>query len=283
MANIYPFYVEFKDTFNTDLNLITAVSFNGSFDTPTANVDMEPVYTERPNGTHIVYGNKFTSPAQVTITFVKKDYKVFTTEESRQFLKWLGGHKKADWLKLYDKDMEEICEYLGSFTEILEQTADSLTLGYMATFTSVTPWAFSHLREVHHTFTGTEKIVVYSDGDIQDYIIRPYMTIKPLNTDVEQLSITNTSTNRTTILKNIKKEEILTLDNENKIVFSNNSLRVVGSDFIGDIDGFITNYPVFLELDGYTDNELIFTTIPSSANVSYSLQYRYPIQIGATF
>ena len=99
MANIYPYLVEFKNEFNTNFDLITAVSFTGGFDTPSANVDMEQVYSEKFDGTHIVYGHKFVSPAQVTITFVKKNYTHFTSAESRQFLKWLGGRKKTDWLK----------------------------------------------------------------------------------------------------------------------------------------------------------------------------------------
>ena len=283
MANIYPYLVEFKNNFNTDFNLITAVSFTGSFDTPSANINMEQIYSEKSNGEHIVYGHKFTEAAQVTITFVKKDYTVFTNEETRKFLRWLGGRKKTDWLKLYDQDHEEICEYLGSFTEILEQVADSRTLGYIATFTSVTPWAFSPTRHIQQTFTGTETIKVESKSDIQDITIRPYLTIQPLNKDVSKLSIENTTTKRITIINNIKQKEIITLDNENKIAFSDNDLRIMGEDFVGDVDGFVTNYPVFLELDGSTDNKLIFTAIPSTAQVLYSLQYRYPMQLGGTF
>ena len=96
------------------------------------------------------------------------------------------------------------------------------------------------------------------------------------------MSITNTTTNIITYIKNIKADETLVIDNENKLAYSDDIYRTLGSDFYGDVDGFITNYPVWIELVP-GDNKLIIDTEDSTAKVLYTFKYRYPIKIGGTF
>jgi hypothetical protein len=212
---------------------------------------------------------------------VKKDYSDFTNAEKRAILRWLTARKQNSWLKLYDQDGEEICEYYGRFTMVEEQTADSRVIGFTCTFTSTHPYAFSPIRDVQQTFTGKEQIIVENDSDVVDNVVRPYMAIKP-NKAISKLSIKNETTNIITYIKNIKANETLVIDNENKLAYSDNIYRTLGSDFYGDVDGFVTNYPVWIELIP-GDNKLIIDTEDTSTKVEYTIKYRYPIKIGSTF
>jgi hypothetical protein len=273
--------IEYCGEYNQNYDCITAISFNASFNQESSFLMNEPVYTEKYDGTRIDYGTRYSEVAEILINLVKKDYSDFTNAEKRAILRWLTARKQNSWLKLYDQDGEEICEYYGRFTMVEEQTADSRVIGFTCTFTSTHPYAFSPIRDVQQTFTGKEQIIVENDSDVIDNVVRPYMIIKP-NRAISQLSIKNETTNIITYIKNVKANETLVIDNENKLAYSDNVYRTLGSDFYGDVDGFVTNYPVWIELVP-GDNKLVIDTGNTSTKVEYTLKYRYPIKIGSTF
>ena len=277
----YPYTIEYFGEYNQNFDCITAVSFDGSFNQESSFLMNEPIYTERYNGTRIDYGTKYSETAEIIINLVKKNYTDFSLSEVRAILRWLTARKQNSWLKLYDQDGEEICEFYGRFTAIEQQTADSRVIGFTCTFTSTHPYAFSTIRDIQQTFVGKEKLIVENDSDVVDDVVKPYMVIKS-NQSITQLSIKNDTTNITTYIKNIRADETLIIDSENKLAYSDNTLRVLGSDFYGDVDGFITNYPVWVELVP-GDNKLIIDTGNGSAQVEYTLKYRYPMKIGSTF
>jgi hypothetical protein len=187
---------------------------------------------------------------------VKKDYTPYSHKEVRNILKWLTG-KQNSWLKLYDIEGEEIVEFYGRFTMVNETIADSRVLGFICTFTATSPFGYSALRDVRQTFTNTETIIIENDTDDPENLVKPYVTITPTS-DILKLTITNKTTNRQTIIEDIKAGEKITIDNENKLVFSNDIYRVIGSKMYGEVDGdYTTNYPIWIEFcDG--DNELVF-------------------------
>lgn len=277
----YAYTIEYFNEYNQNYDCITAISFDGSFNQESSFLSNEPIYSERYDGTRIDYGTRYTEVAEIIINLVKKDYSDFTNAEKRAILRWLTARKQNSWLKLYDQDGEEICEYYGRFTMVEEQTADSSVIGFTCTFTSTHPYAFSPIRDVQQTFVGKEQIIVENDSDVVDNVVRPYMVIKP-NKAISKLSIKNETTNIITYIKNIKANETLVIDNENKLAYSDNIYRTLGSDFYGDVDGFVTNYPVWIELVP-GDNKLIIDTEDTSTKVEYTIKYRYPIKIGSTF
>ena len=277
----YAYTIEYFNEYNQNYDCITAISFDGSFNQESSFLSNEPIYSERYDGTRIDYGTRYTEVAEIIINLVKKDYSDFTNAEKRAILRWLTARKQNSWLKLYDQDGEEICEYYGRFTMVEEQTADSRVIGFTCTFTSTHPYAFSPIRDVQQTFVGKEQIIVENDSDVVDNVVRPYMVIKP-NKAISKLSIKNETTNIITYIKNIKANETLVIDNENKLAYSDNIYRTLGSDFYGDVDGFVTNYPVWIELVP-GDNKLIIDTEDTSTKVEYTIKYRYPIKIGSTF
>lgn len=282
----YAYTIEYFNEYNQNYDCIIAISFDGSFNQESTFLSNEPIYSEKYNGTRIDYGTRYTEVAEIIINLIKKDYSDFTNTEKRAILRWLTARKKNSWLKLYDIDGEEICEYYGRFTIVEAQTADSRVIGFTCTFTSTHPYAFSPIRDVQQTFSNKETIIVENDSDVVDDVVRPYMVIKPTSA-ISKLTISNETTGRQTVIKNIKSEETLTIDNENKLAFSNDILRILGTDFFGIVDyntnePFTTNYPIWVELVP-GDNKLVFDTNGDGGNVFYQIVYRSPIKIGGTF
>lgn len=287
----YAYTIEYFNEYNQNYDCITAISFDGSFNQESAFLSNEPVYSERYDGTRIDYGTRYTEVAEIVINLVKKDYSDFTNSEKRAILRWLTARKQNSWLKLYDIEGEEICEYYGRFTIVEEQVADSRVIGFTCTFTSTHPYSFSPLRDIQQTFINQETIIVENDSDVVDDFVRPYIVVRPTSA-ISKLTITNLTTDRQSIIENIKDNETITIDNENKLVFSDYSgdttLRILGKDFYGIVDYsneitcFKTDYPLWIEL-APGDNKLQFDTNQEGGKVFYQIRYRYPIKIGGTF
>lgn len=274
----YAYYFKYRNQTNKDFDLITSVSFDAGFDQIGTATAVEAVTSDKYDGSRIDYGSRYTEQVELQITMVKKDYTDFTREDKREALRWLSANKEASWLQLYDDEGGEIIEFFGRFTSVEEKTADSRTIGMIAVFTSPFPYGFSPLREINQTFIGSEIVRIMNDTDAIDEYVYPYFTITP-NTTINQLSIKNKNTNTTIFVKNLKANETLTLDNEHKLAFTNDEFRIMGEDLYGDVDGFITNYPIFIEFEPGT-NELFIDTGTTSCECKYSLSYRYPIKLG---
>lgn len=274
----YAYYFKYRNQYNTDYDLITSISFDAGFDQIGTATAVESVASDRYDGSRIDYGSRYLEQVELQITMVKKDYTDFTREDKRAVLRWLSANKYASWLQLYDEGGGEIIDFFGRFTSVEEKTADSRTIGMIAVFTSPFPYGFSPLRKINQTFIGSETVRIMNDTDAIDEYVCPYFTITPSKT-IDQLSIKNKNTNTTIFVKNLKANETLTLDNEHKLAFTNDEFRIMGEDFYGDVDGFITNYPVFIELEPGT-NELFIDTGNTSCECTYSLSYRYPIKLG---
>ena len=276
----YAYYFKYIQKTNKDFGLITSVAFgnDAGFDQIGTATAVEGVTSDKYDGTRIDYSAKYLECVELQITMVKDNYEDFTREDKRAILRWLSANKQASWIEFYDSDGGEIIQVFGRFTSIEEKTADSRTIGMIATFTSPFPYGFSPLRKINQTFIGSETVRIQNDTDVLDEYVCPYFTITP-SVAIDQLSIRNKNTNVTTFVKNLKANETLTLDNENKLAFTNDEFKVMGEDFYGDVDGFITNYPVFIEFEPGT-NELFIDVGNASCECSYSLAYRYPIKLG---
>ena len=278
----YAYYFKYRNQTNKDFDLITSVSFDAGFDQIGTATAVEAVTSDKYDGSRIDYGSRYTEQVELQITMVKKDYTDFTREDKREALRWLSANKEASWLQLYDDEGGEIIEFFGRFTSVEEKTADSRTIGIVAVFTSPFPYGFSPLREINQTFIGSETVRIQNDTDALDEYVYPYFTIVS-NEEITQLSIKNKNTNTTVFIKDLKANETLTLDNENKLAFTDRENRepefYIGNHLYGDVDGFITNYPVFIELIPGI-NELFIDTGTTSCECEYSFSYRYPIKLG---
>lgn len=278
----YSYYISYQNKYNTDFDSITAISFDGGFDQVSSFTETESVYSEKFNGERLDYGFRWQNVAEPQIYMVKKNYEPYTQKEVRQILRWLTGRRQCSWLKMYDEDGSEIVQFFGRFTVVDEKIADSRVIGFVCTFSATSPWGYSPLRTIERRFTNTEILLLQNDTDDLDSLVRPYFTIQPTSA-ISQLTITNETTNRRTVFKDIKAGEKITIDSQNMLVYSDNALRMIGQDMYGIVDGdYVTNYPVWIEFSP-GDNKLIIDTGGEGGEVSYSLSYRYPIKVGSTF
>lgn len=278
----YAYTIQYRNQYNQNFDCITAVSMDAGFDQVSSYTAVDGVVSELHNGLKVDHGARYIEQVELIITLIKKDYTDFSNSEKRQILRWLSSSKYCSWLTLYDIDGEPIADVYGRFSSVEEKIADSRVLGFVATFRSPYPYFFSNLREVKQTFIGSEKIVIENDTDAIDDLVRPCVTITP-SSAISELTILNKTTNRKSVIKNIKANELITIDNENKLIFSDDIYRIIGSDFYGIVDtDFVTSYPVWIELVP-GDNELVIDTGDTYTKVEYQIQYRYPIKLGATF
>lgn len=278
----YPYSICYRGQYNKDFNCITAVSMDAGFDQVSSFTAVEGVTSDLYNGIKVDHGSRYIEQVELTLTLIKKDYTSFEDFEKRQMLRWLSSSKYCSWLNLYDEYEEPIADVYGRFTSIEEKIVDSRVLGFVVTFTSPYPYFFSNMREIQQTFVGLEKITLENDTDELDALVRPYVVIKSKSA-IPELTILNKTTNRKSVIKNIKMDETITIDNENKLIFSDNIYRIIGSDFCGVVDGdFVTSYPVWVELvPGH--NELVIDAGETSSEIEYQMKYRYPIKLGSTF
>lgn len=278
----YAYTIQYRNKRNQDFNCITAVSMDAGFDQTSSYTAVEGVTSDLYNGIKVDYGSRYVEQVELIFTLIKKDYTDFSNSEKREILRWLSSSKYCSWLTLYDIDDEPIADVYGRFSHVEEKIADSRVLGFVATFQSPYPYFFSNIRNVHQTFAGSEKIILENDTDAIDELVRPYITIKS-SSNVSELTILNKTTNRKSVIKNIKADELITIDNNNKLIFSDNIYRIIGNDFRGVVDGdFVTSYPVWVELIP-GNNELIIESNNASATIEYQIQYRFPIKLGSTF
>lgn len=250
----YPYTIDYLGKKNRDFDSITAIDINGNgFDQVSSFTEIESVYSERFDGQRISYGFKWQNVAEIQIQMIKSNYEPYTKQEVRQVLKWLTGHKQSSWLTLLDENDGEIAQFFGRFTVVDEKVADSRVFGFICTFSSNSPFAYSPLRVIEQKFAGTEIVLLQNDTDDLDSLVRPYFTIQPTSA-ISQLTITNENTNRQTVFKDIKANEKITIDSQNMIVFSDDALRIIGQDMYGIVDGdYATNYPVWIELSPGTN------------------------------
>lgn len=291
----YAYYFKYRNQTNKDFDLITSVSFDAGFDQIGTATAVEGVTSDKYDGTRIDYSSRYLEQVELQITMIKKDYTDFTREDKRAILRWLSANKQASWIQLYDDEGGEIIEFFGRFTSVEEKTADSRTIGMIAVFTSPFPYGFSPLRKINQTFIGSEIVKIQNDTDVLDEYVRPYFTIM-LSESVDRLSVKNINTNTTVFIEGLQANETLTLDNENKLAFTDIENRepefYIGNCIYGDIDGYLTrefkpdtgeiisSYPVFIELVPGI-NKLFIDTNTTSCECKYSFSYRYPIKLGA--
>lgn len=105
MSSYYPSF-SYLGVNSRDKGLIVA-----HFDADQGETDtflgMEPIYTERADGSRLDYGAKYNNVAVFRITIIKQDGDDFSVKEVRENLKWLTGSKKNSPLNLFENFLEE--------------------------------------------------------------------------------------------------------------------------------------------------------------------------------
>jgi hypothetical protein len=172
-------------------------------------------------------------------TIVKKDFSDFTQEEVRKVLKYLTSTDKPALLEVYYDGASNIVDWacIGGFTSIeMYKIANSRTVGIVAQFEAITPFAMSDLYTVTKTITSADnKITINIDTD-DNKPVYPRITIRTNGNDIKCINrhtdFFNVSTpyNSLAVINNAS-DETVTVDGANKIITTSLTRRIFGDDF----------------------------------------------------
>lgn len=169
---ISPHRIKYRGVESTELNildLIMCVAFDSDNGEINTFLNREAVVSETYDGRYKrVHRYKYNESFSPKFTFMKKDFGNFTIEEVRQVIKWLTSTDTTALLDVYYDDSNVVAwSAIGGWTEISTyKLANNRTVGIVATFEAVTPYAMSDLYTVTKTITSTDnKITINIDTD----------------------------------------------------------------------------------------------------------------------
>lgn len=270
-----PHRIKYRGVESTELNildLIMCVAFDSDNGETSTFLNREAVVSETYDGRYKrVHRYKYNESFSPKFTFIKKDFGNFTMEEVRQVIKWLTSTDATALLDVYYDDSNVVAwSAIGGWTEISTyKLANNRTVGIVAIFEAVTPYAMSDLYTVTKTITSTDnKITINIDTD-DNKPVYPCVTIetngnniKFINTHTDLFNISKPY-NSLEVVNNASTETVI-VDGANQIIKTSLNRRIFGDDF---------NW-AWLELyDG--KNELTV-----QGNCTVTLKYRTVVKCG---
>ena len=188
---ISPHRIKYRGVESTELNvldLITCVAFDSDNGETNTFLNREAVASETYDGRYKrVHRYKYNELFSPKFTFMKKDFGNFTMEEVRQVIKWLTSTDTTALLDVYYDDSNVVSwSAIGGWTEISTyKLANNRTVGIVATFEAITPYAMSDIYTVTKTITATDnKITIKIDTD-DNKPVYPRITIEHLGSVVQ--------------------------------------------------------------------------------------------------
>ena len=140
-----------KESLELPMDLIMEVAFDGDSGETATYLNREAVAAETHDGRYkSVTRYKYNESFSPKFTFVKKGFSDFTMDEVRSVLKWLTSTSQTALLDVYYKhdDNVKVADWsaIGGWTDIsIYKLANNRTVGIVATFEAITPFAMSDL------------------------------------------------------------------------------------------------------------------------------------------
>ena len=197
---INPYKISWDSYSSLDFDVHTGISFDADNGNTSAFLSREASASESYNGARkIPHAYKWGETLSPTITFIKEDYEEFTSDENRRILKWLTGNPGTGVLSVYSDDSEVIeYELIGNFTYVEQyKLANGRIAGYVATFTAITPWAFSPVRNITKTIDQPTEFTINLETDEPQSAIYPKITITEGNTIIVKADFEPSVSNKT--------------------------------------------------------------------------------------
>lgn len=186
---VSPHKIRYNNISSNELNidLIIEVAFDSDSGETSSYLNREAIVSETYDGRRRhVMRYKYNESFSPKFTFVKKNFGDFSQEEVRQVLKWLTSKDTTAVLDVfYDhEDDSEIVDWacIGNWTEISTyKLGNNRTVGIVATFEAVTPYAMSDLYTMTKTISNPadNKIIIDIDTD-DNKPVYPRVTIKQI-------------------------------------------------------------------------------------------------------
>ena len=196
----------FSDSGFGALDVILDVAFDSDNGTMSSYLNRSAVAAESYDGryknTHRYKYDELFSPQ---FTIVKKDFSDFTQEDVRKVLKYLTSTDKPALLEVYYDGASNIVDWacIGGFVSIeMYKLANNRTVGILATFEAITPFATSDVYTVTKTISDStdNKISINIDTD-DNKPVYPRVTIKHLGS-VVQIPVGKTLTYLSDMIEN---------------------------------------------------------------------------------
>ena len=172
---VSPQKIKFNGVFSNDglgaLDIILDVTFDSDNGAVSSYLNRSAVASESYDGRYKnTYGYKYDELFSPQFTIVKKDFSNFTQEEVRKVLKYLTSTDKPSLLEVYYDGASNIVDWacIGGWTSIeTYKIANSRTVGIVARFEAITPYAFSDLHTVTQTVSSptNNKITIEIETD----------------------------------------------------------------------------------------------------------------------
>lgn len=185
---VSPHKIRYNNISSNELNildLIMEVAFDTDSGETSTYLNREGVVSETYDGRRkYVARYKYNESFSPKFTFLKKNFGDFSQDEVRQVLKWLTSKDTTAVIDVYydHADDSEMVDWsvIGGWTEISTyKLGNNRTVGIVATFESITPFALSSLKTITKTISNPadNKITINIDTD-DNKPVYPRVTIK---------------------------------------------------------------------------------------------------------
>lgn len=199
-------------------------------------MDFESLEEYTGNNPMPVYvGEKYKNKLMPNATIVKNPrYNTtmfFTEHECREILRQLTGFRGYKQMQVYSYMSDELLYYNTRVTKVLYKKIANKVAGIILQMECDSQFAWSKEFEAVYDVKAGECITLYNTSDDLNSYLLPKVMIIPKST-IERLEIINLSDkNWTTTIKNIGRNETITMDSHYGILLSSNNKRTFADDF----------------------------------------------------
>ena len=238
-----------------DFDLICDLSFDSDDGETSTYLSREAVASETYRGNFKrVSSYKYSEVFAPKITFIDKDFGEFDSERQRKILKWLTSKDTASFITIYHDDSEVVSyEILGAFIDIQTyKNGNGRVIGVVATFESISPWAFSPLHTITKDVSNPtdNKIIINLETDEPQSAVYPRITIQQKDSNI--ITINHTMGDQDNWVEGSvfyngsnyywfdakKKERITSTNNTSNLNTTSVSIRNTHTDYNGKVSAF---------------------------------------------
>lgn len=219
------------------------------------------------------YGSKYTEPISFTIELVRKDGATMPADEISKVARWFVRKNDYKWLSFVQTDYADIF-FRARATGYQIMSVGNMNKGISISYT--TDSAFGHSQLITTTFVieqGQESSVVVSSSE-EGYIYPQMIITIPYSGTFEIVNNTDNAT-RSFKIANCSAGEIITVDNENKIILSSLPNHKIYDDFNFNFFRLVSKLNIASPNSFYTSNSLT----QKNGKGMFTLTYRCPKKI----
>lgn len=220
------------------------------------------------NPAPVYLGQKYTDKLKLQITLIKNpcifyDDLQFNEKDCRTILRILTGLKGYQWLKLITQVLDEDLWYKARIINVSYKRIGGHVTGIILDAECDSCFAWSKEYNITVNAKANHPFCIFSNTDDLNSYVYPIVSI--LSSSAGNLSVTNKSDhNRISEIKNVKKNEKITIDSQNQIISSSLSHDLL-------LDNF--NFGWFRLVPD--KNEYV-----CNMDIAISMKYRVPRKVG---